>query len=270
MTKPILQFPCKFQARDFEQRNGEHYCAQCSKQIVDFRSASVEEIQQASTEKDICGIFNTDQIDYNTLQLSILPQQRFRLSIFGILGITAALSSSCEDDAQLELGSKIESEDQPFDWVQQLNQLKFPLTVRGTVVNEKDETPLQYTQVSIYHKGKQLRWTNTDVLGNFEMILELQDLESDTLDFQLWNDGNEKKEAHLLSEFSQSKSLTLSLQIQPIETTEANTRYIEFTDIPMISGSIGRSSEYKGENKNDQKQPYADYTQLIHFPNLKK
>ncbi len=80
-----VEHPCPMSVFRLKTKDGYFYCNSCSKNIVDFRDRSVEEIKKLAT-KDTCGIFYTSQLHQPKFSFAT-SLKFFALTICSILGM---------------------------------------------------------------------------------------------------------------------------------------------------------------------------------------
>lgn len=75
-----VENPCPFLLSRMSKKNGSYFCSSCSKNIIDFRGKTEEEIKCATT-KDTCGIFTSDQLK-GQKRMSFWRQTAFYVFMF--------------------------------------------------------------------------------------------------------------------------------------------------------------------------------------------
>lgn len=207
MSKPILTFPCKFQPDDLEKRVDSHFCQSCDHSVIDFRNASEAEIKStfANAEKKTCGIFNSNQVTQKTTIIPLGIQRRIGLSLFGILGlISPVVTSSCETESN----ENTETENL-------FGKLKFPLFLRGKLVDQESKAPLKNAVIKVLQQNKILVAGVTNENGDFIMSLNRDELSGEKFDLILENTGyvsdTIKKNKYIASTF-----LELMMKVEPV------------------------------------------------------
>lgn len=207
MQKPIITFPCKYQPGDLEKRGDSHFCQSCDHSVIDFRNAREAEIHRtlATSDKKTCGIFRSNQVTQKTTVIPLGIQRRIGLSLFGILGlISPVVTSSCET----ETAENTETENL-------FSNLKFPLFLRGKLVDQESKAPLKNAVIKVLQQDKILVAGVTNGNGDFIMSLNRDELSGEKFDLILENTGyisdTLKKNKYIASTF-----LELVMKAEPI------------------------------------------------------
>jgi len=270
IKKPILGLPCKQHLADFTATEKGYHCASCDHHMVDFRGKSTEEIHEivTSTSGRTCGIFTPDQYRSKLAQVLVSGVQRpIGLSLLGILGFLGPiLTTSCsESPTKGENDPKVDKKQQAF------NNLKFPMHVAGTLVDEVSKQPLPNASLSIYQNGKIIRKEQTDDKGNFDFVIEKGDLISENFELiiQKGKYASDTLKKMELSPSMNAKKMRLTLKaeavvgktcvapgetgfIQPVLGEPAVEGGIYFEEEPTISvGDIK-------EEVDDEKSPLEE------------
>ena len=250
MTKPILTLPCKYTLNDFEQRGDLHHCQSCNHSLIDFRNATDEEIHTEIKKNNgrSCGIFNASQVQAKSTTYQLGFKQRIGLSLLGILGfISPAVLTSCETP-DLKEQSKEEKEEIAF------SKLKFPLYLRGKLVDSQNQKPIIMVQVNVMQENKVLLSGTTDENGEFKIKLEKGNLSSAHFDLVMERFGylNDTLRALDAKNKRGLTNLELSLEAMPESTThfpvEDQISFIKMEQ--MICGLMMPSKRYSSEFSN--------------------
>lgn len=175
MSKPILTLPCKYTLTDFEKRDGKHHCAVCDHSLKDFRNSTNEEILQAISQPGTktCGIFYPSQLGSRTSSFTTGFQRQIGLSLLGILGFMGpALLTSCDNAPPA-------GPQDPIREQSAFSKLKFPLYLRGKLIDKNTKEPVKNASIRILQHDKTLLTGTTDKDGNFKIRIGQNDL-SDT------------------------------------------------------------------------------------------
>ena len=82
--KPHIENPCPMILARIK-KDGDFYCKSCSKEIIDFRDKSNEEII-ANSKEGVCGIYNEDQV--TTTKYGFRKRFLFQLlTVFSFIGL---------------------------------------------------------------------------------------------------------------------------------------------------------------------------------------
>lgn len=250
MTKPILTLPCKYTLNDFEQRGDLHHCQSCNHSLIDFRNATDEEIQSELTKNNSrsCGIFNASQVQAKSTTYQLGFKQRIGLSLLGILGfISPAVLTSCETP-DLKEQSKEEKEEIAF------SKLKFPLYLRGKLVDSQNQKPIIMVQVNVMQENKVLLSGTTDENGEFKIKLEKGYLSSAHFDLVMERFGYINDTLRSLDAKNKRvlNNLELSLEALPQSTThfpdEGEIRFVKMEY--MTTGLVSPYFRYHNEYSN--------------------
>lgn len=260
IEKPILGLPCKQQLADFTSTEKGLHCASCDHHMVDFRGKSTEEIYEivTSTPGKTCGIFTPDQYRSKLAQVLISSVQRpIGLSLLGILGFLGPiLTTSCADTpTKKDEDSKVDHKQHAF------NNLKFPMRMAGTLIDEVSKKPLPNAVLSIYQNGKVIRKEQTDNQGDFDFVIEKGDLISENFDLIIQKNkykSDTLKKMELTSSMN-AKKMRLTLKAEAITgktCVSPDTLGIEQQQMlgePAVDGGIYFEEEPKsGEIKLEE------------------
>lgn len=241
MNKPIMTLPCKMRLSDLEQGNNGYHCNACDKTLTDFRGKTPAEtvsIIQSATHK-VCGIFEPDQFTHKTSTISIpITRSSVGLSLLGILGFLGPVLSSCE------------KQDLPMheQKAKAFNNLKFPMTINGSLRDAKSKKPLAYSPIEIQQNGQVILKSTTDEHGDFSITIQEKDLKNETFDLIYSAIGHQSDtlRKQRFSKLLSARKLSLTLQANVAcektvtikETTLQGDVYIEPIIEEPLSGSV--------------------------------
>ncbi len=241
MNKPIMTLPCKMRLSDLEQGNNGYHCNACDKTLTDFRGKTPAEtvsIIQSATHK-VCGIFEPDQFTHKTSTISIpITRSSVGLSLLGILGFLGPVLSSCE------------KQDLPMheQKAKAFNNLKFPMTINGSLRDAKSKKPLAFSPIEIQQNGQVILKSTTDEHGNFSITIQEKDLKNETFDL-IYSASGHRSDTLKKQRFSKllsARKLSLTLQANVAcektvtieETTLQGDVFIQPQIIEPLSGSV--------------------------------
>ena len=243
MTKPILTLPCKYTLNDFEQRGDLHHCKACNHSLIDFRNATDQEIQSELTKNNgrSCGIFNASQVQAKSTTYQLGFKQRIGLSLLGILGfISPAVLTSCETP-DLNKQSKEEKEEIAF------SKLKFPLYLRGKLVDEVTKKPLSKAKITFLQYNYELFSGETDENGHFSIQIKGRDFANPHFDLILEQVGYISDTLFDLDPDNKEKltHLSLSLHAEPIKQESGNIYSNPFFSEPTLGMSVYQKEPFQ-------------------------
>jgi hypothetical protein len=197
---PLMTLPCK---KSFSELRAEGFhCSSCNKKLVDFRNRSTEEINATirNSEQKVCGVFDSRQFASKVSHLPIGPLgMKVGMSLLGILGFLGpVVLSSCTDAKEAQ-----EEKQNAFD------NLKFPMSVEGTLIDEETKAPLPFASVSILQNGKIVKQVSADGRGNFSVRIERDDFHSENFDFIVG--GRDTLEDFRLGSFAGKQRVRLTI-----------------------------------------------------------
>jgi|GEM_PF-2221773 len=231
---PFLSLPCKMHFDDLSEEEKGYHCSNCDKVLTDFRDKSNEEVVDTirASEKQVCGVFHQSQFDFKTSSVHFsASQRRVGLSLLGILGFLGPVMTGCSDDHpknDLNTGSQ-EIKQKAF------NNLKFPMSVEGTLKDEKTGLPLALADVSIFQNGKVIRTGKTDAQGNFGMILQQSDLIKENFDFIVSKKAYETDTLRAFSLGKASAGQKIRLTIKA-DTRCVKSNNVKWNGEPIVEG----------------------------------
>lgn len=171
--KPLMSLPCKNRYTDMEKHESGYHCTNCDHVLTDFRNSTQDEINSAirANPGKICGVFNPHQFDYKVSQVQIPALKAVGFSLLGILGFLGpVVMTSCESDPAAN-GIKQDA----------FNLLKFPMHIKGTLKDEEGHI-LRNFKLQILQHGKVVKTGTTDEHGNFDVVIQKDDLNQETFD----------------------------------------------------------------------------------------
>lgn len=238
MSKPILMLPCKYTLSDFEQRDGAHHCKACSHSLIDFRNATDEELHAAlqAAGNKTCGIFRPDQVGAKTSVIQLGLQRQIGLSLLGILGLTAPMVTSCEKQQPVE--KDIAAEKNAF------GKLKFPLRMKGKLIDRTTGLPLPSSEIRMMQNGLQVLAWKTDADGSFDVELKEGQLNDAHFHLVLERMGYINDTIRAVDTWAADKQQQMQLTLQAIPAPDPEPIYDDperfdwTTCIPMALGNV--------------------------------
>lgn len=215
-----------------------YHCLSCSKHLIDFRGKKNEEIHALikQSKQEVCGVFHKHQVDYKVSTVTFSKvNQRIGLSLLGILGFLGPVLQSCETPA----------EDVTVKKQHAFNNLKFPMLIKGTLVDEKTNKPLAYSSIQILQNGKVMLSGKTDKSGNFELTIQEDDLKSEVFDLAYSSKGHisDTLKAQKISKIKSGEKIKLTIQASPENCGKTVGKTVNNVEIsmpgePLIEGEI--------------------------------
>lgn len=224
----LLGLPCKNSISGMSLEEKGYHCRSCSKHLIDFRSKKNEEIQQLikQSKQEVCGVFHKHQVDYKVSTVTFSKvNQRIGLSLLGILGFLGPVLQSCETPAE----DVTEKKQHAF------NNLKFPMHLKGTLVDEKSNKPMANAALNILQNGKVILSAKTDPAGNFDIIIEEKDLKSKLFDLTYSAKGHtsDTLKAQHITKIKPGEKIKLTIQASPESCTKTIGKSVDNVSIPV-------------------------------------
>lgn len=147
---PQILFSCPEDILSQPKTATGHFCSSCSKNVVDFRKFSAEEIKQhfLNEPRNSCGIFNSNQVT-SPLQSSISGLFRIAFALVFLLGM-----NSTDLRAQTNVDS-----------VQVYPQTISVVQITGTVTDKFELLP--FVKIAVYSNNQMIGFGMTDFDGKY-------------------------------------------------------------------------------------------------------
>ena len=128
------------------------------------------------------------------------------------------------------------------------NNLKFPMTINGSLHDAKSKKPLAFSPIEIQQNGQVILKSTTDEHGNFSITIQEKDLKNETFDLIYSANGHQSDtlRKQRFSKLLSARKLSLTLQANVAcektvtikETTLQGDVYIEPILEEPLSGAV--------------------------------
>lgn len=229
-SNPVVQLglPCKHSISSMDADEKGYHCASCSKHLIDFRDKSPEAIHAIiqNSNQHICGVFYKHQVDYKVSTVTFSKvKTHIGLSLLGILGFLGPVLQSCETPTENVTIKKQHA----------FNNLKFPMYLKGTLVDEKTNNPLANSPIKILQNGKVILSGKTDKSGNFELTIQEDDLKSEVFDlaYSAQDYISDTLKAQKMTKIKSGEKIKLTIQATPESCGKIIGKIVDNTAIPV-------------------------------------
>lgn len=194
-------FPCKMQLSDMQAMDdGTFFCNSCATKVTDVRDNTVP-IQNIK-----CGIFNVTDIEFKPIHIQTQAFQVARISVLALVGLIAMPESTLLAQNNVPAVNVADS----------LIKLKFPIMVKGRVVDENKE-PLIFATVILSKKGiKSTKGTTTDEDGRFQIQLNEEDCVEGMFELIVFTPGYKSDTVKVKSDVTKR----IKIELKPVDPKE--------------------------------------------------